>query len=115
MPKGSIELYGLEGTSTLDMLGLAIRGKIVQKDGYEHIARSDFKAFRMIKVDGSSSSPYDLVDYETGRKVGRLGYWGGGSQYILTELCTGSSEGLCTFSYDQENSKFSFEFLNPDS
>ncbi|HYX33682.1 MAG TPA: hypothetical protein VE954_11255 [Oligoflexus sp.] len=115
MPKGSIELYNLEGASTLDMVGLAVKGKLAQKDAYEHISRSDFKAFKLVKVDASSYGPYDLVEYETGRKIGRLGYWSAGSRYILTELCTGSSEKLCTFSYDQESAKFAFEFLAQDS
>lgn len=111
MPKGSIELYSLEGTSILDMNGLAVKGKLIKKDGYEHIARSDFKALKLVKVNDTSNPPYDLVEYETGRKVGRVSYSSTYYEYTLSELCTGSSESVCTFSYDENTKTFAFEFL----
>lgn len=109
MPKGSIELYSLDGTSIVDMVGLSTTGKIYEHNDWEHIKRTDFKALKLVKI--ASTNAYDLVEYESDRKVGKLTYRSSSGDYILSELCTGSAETLCSFSFDKEKNSFDIKFL----
>ena len=111
MPTGDLVLFNLEGTSTIDMLGMAIKGNTKIKDGYEHIDSANFKPLKIIKNGDTNYSPYDLVEYESGKKIGSLEWWSGGSRYILSEVCTGTAEKLCTLTYDKDTKSFAIKFL----
>ncbi|RZJ97298.1 MAG: hypothetical protein EOO46_25590 [Flavobacterium sp.] len=107
MNPGDIQLYKVSGTSILDMYALAVDGKTFQKNGYTQIDQKDFLALKTVEV---SDRLIDLVLYESGEKIGQLGTDLYGNFY-LSELCTGTSESLCTFNWDEANKGFTFTFL----
>lgn len=109
MNPADLILYKVEGTSVIDMHALAIAGKTILTNGYSHIERSDFLALRFVATD--SPQAFDVYDYEANSKVGRAIYYNSLTGFVLSELCTGSAEKLCTFSYDKETDQFDINLL----
>ncbi len=109
MPLNTLQLLTLEGTSEIDVVGLSTVGATVKVNGYEHISKSKFKALRLVST--TNSNIYDLVEDESGRKIGRISRSEYYNPFYFTELCTGTAETLCEFSFDKSQNTFNIKFL----
>ncbi len=107
-PENYIQLHEMDGTTELKKMGLAMQYKKFSKNGYTHIKGVDFLPVKLIPLSASNNT-FDIVTNDSNEKIGSA-YSNSNGQFI-SELCTGSAENLCEFTYDEANKNFSIKML----